>query len=246
MNLLTGKTAVITGGGGQVGYATARRLASQGSRVICLARSNIERCENLYSTLPNQDLNHKVIYADVTNTVSIKAAVEQIDSCDILINAAGITQTIDGNDIACYNDNLIDSILETNLKGPLVVIRELFPKLSESQEAIIINVTSTSMLRASPSNMVYGASKAGLEVMTKYLAKSFGPRFRVVSVCPGFLDKPTSGAIKPPGANERIVKQVPLERVGTGDDVAAVIESLCTQMKYVNGTTILVDGGRLA
>jgi len=245
-NLLKNKTAVITGGCGQIGYATAIRLAEQGARIISLTRSNLEKSQEMFNQLPNQHLQHQVLFADIMDTKSIKAAAEKIDSCDILVNAAGITRSMDGFDIASYTDEILDEILQTNLKGPLVVIRELYSKISKSDEAVIINVSSTSMFRASPSNMMYGASKAGLEVLTKYLSRGLSPNVRVVSVCPGFLEKPTSGAIKPPGSNEKISKQVPLGRVGTGDDVAVVIESLCTGMKYVNGTSILVDGGRLA
>lgn len=245
MKLLIGKTAVITGGAGQIGYATAYRLAAQGVRVIALVRNNLEDSQDLYSKLPNQFLQHKVMLADITDTNSIKESVEKIEVCDILINAAGITKSIDGSNIAEYSDEIIDDILSINLKSPFIVIREFLKILKESDEAVIINITSTSMLRASKQNMMYGASKAGLEILTKYLARNLGPNIRVVSVCPGFLENPTSGATTPNDRNEKIARDTPLKRVGTGDDIAAVIESICTHMKYVNGSTILVDGGRM-
>ena len=246
MNLLKDKTAVITGGCGQVGLATARRLSSQGARIIALVRRDQKAAQYILDQLPNSQLGHLAILASVTDSQSLKTAADQIDRCDILVNAAAVTRSINAADIDSYTDDIIDIILDTNLKGTLAVIREFMNTIKQSDDAIIINITSTSMFKGSTSNMVYGASKAGVEVLTKYLAKTLGPNIRVVSVCPGFLEESTSGAIKPPGANEKIAKEVPLGRVGTGDDIAAVIESLCTTMKYVNGTSILVDGGRLA
>ena len=73
-----------------------------------------------------------------------------------------------------------------------------------------------------------------------------GPNVRVVAICPGYLETATSGADKSLGFNEQVSKEIPLGRVGTGDDVAATIESLYTHMKYVTGSTITLDGGRLA
>jgi 3-oxoacyl-[acyl-carrier protein] reductase len=246
MNLLENKTVVITGGCGQVGYATAKRLSAQGARIIVLVRKNLDQAQEMMDDLPNPFLNHQAILASVTDSQSLNLAADQVDQCDVLINAAGVTRSIDASDLESYTDDVIDTILDTNLKGPLLVIREFISKIKKSEEGLIINITSTSMFRGSTSNMVYGASKSGLEVLTKYLAKTLGPKIRVVSVCPGFLEYSTSGATKPPGASEKISKEVPLGRVGTGDDIAAVIESLCTTMKYVNGTSILVDGGRMA
>lgn len=245
MKLLENKTAVITGGSGQVGYATAKRLSLQGARIISLVRRDLEKSQKMLNELPNAHLNHIAILASVTDSASLKSAADQLDKCDILINAAGVTRSIDPSNFKSYTDDILDDILDTNLKGPFIVIREFIDKLKLSEEALIINITSTSMFKASTSNIMYGASKAGLEILTKYFARVLGPNIRVVSVCPGFLEYSTSGAIKPPGANEKISREVPLGRVGTGDDIAAVIESLCTTVKYVNGSSILVDGGRM-
>ncbi len=245
-NLLKNKTAVITGGCGQVGLATATRLSSQGARIISLVRRDLDEAQALMNRLPNQHLNHRALLASVTDSESLRIAAASIDHCDILVNAAGVTRSIDASDIESYTDEVIDTILDTNLRGTFVTIREFINKIKKSEEGLIINITSTSMFKGSTSNMIYGASKSGIDVLTKYLAKTLGPNIRVVSVCPGFLEQSTSGAVKPQGANEKISKEVPLGRVGTGDDIASVIEALCTMMKYVNGTSILVDGGRLA
>lgn len=244
--MLKNKTVVITGGCGQVGYATAKRLAGQGARIILLVRRNLHEAENMLKDLPNPEANHLVFLASITDTESLKSAVSKIDQCDILINAAGITKSISPANFESYTDEMFDEIMISNLRGPFATIREFAPLLRKSNDALVVNITSASGVRSGNSNLAYGASKAGLELLTKSLSKVLAPNIRVMAICPGFLDTATSGAIKPEGFNDRVSKEIPLGRVGTGDDVAATIEALATTIKYVTGSTIVLDGGRLA
>lgn len=244
--LLVGKCAVITGGSGQVGFATAKRLAKLGARVILLVRRNLAEATEMLKDLPNPEANHIVFLASITDTESLKSVVAKIDQCDILINAAGITKSVAPVNFELYTDEMFDEIMISNLRGPFATIREFAPLLRKSKDALVVNITSASGVRASNSNLAYGASKAGLELLTKSISKVLAPTIRVVAICPGYLDTATSGAIKSPQFNDHISKEIPLGRVGTGDDVAAVIESLATTMKYITGSTIVLDGGRLA
>lgn len=244
--MLENKTVVITGGCGQVGFATAKRLAGKGARIILLVRSNIDAAEKKIKELPNLELNHLALLASITDTDSLKSAVSKINQCDILVNAAGITKSISPVNFESYTDEMFDEIVTSNLRGPFATIREFASLLRKSNDALIINITSASGVQASNSNLAYGASKAGLELLTKSLSKVLAPNIRVVAICPGYLDTATSGAVKPAGFNEKVSKEIPLGRVGTGDDVAATIESLATTMKYITGSTIVLDGGRLA
>lgn len=244
--LLVGKCAVIAGGSGQVGFATAKRLAKLGAKVILLVRRNLAEATEMLKDLPNPEANHMVFLASITDTESLKSVVSKIDQCDILINAAGITKSIAPGNFESYTDEMFDEIMISNLRGPFATIREFSPLLKKSKDALVINITSASGVRASNSNLAYGASKAGLELLTKSISKVLAPTIRVVAICPGYLDTATSGATKSPQFNDHISKEIPLGRVGTGDDVAAVIESLATTMKYITGSTIVLDGGRLA
>lgn len=244
--MLENKTVVITGGCGQVGFATAKRLANKGARIILLTRNNISVAEEMLRDLPGPELNHLVLLASITDTNSLKNAVSKIEQCDILVNAAGITKSVAPVNFESYTDEMFDEIVISNLRGPFATIREFAPLLRKSNDALVINITSASGVRASNSNLAYGASKAGLELLTKSLSKVLAPNIRVVAICPGYLDTATSGAFKPAGFNEKVSKEIPLGRVGTGDDVAATIEALATTMKYITGSTIMLDGGRLA
>jgi len=249
-NSLENKIVVITGGAGQVGQAAAKRFADLGARVFIIVRRDLEKAKEIVAALPNAHLQHDAFLASITDTKSLKVAVGTITECagkcDILINAAGISKGIHPRDFEKYTDEIVDEILINNVRGPFATIREFTPLLRNSGQALIINISSAAGKRASHSNIIYGASKIGLELVTASLSRVLAPDIRVVNVCPGILEGSTSGTIKPEGTNERMAQEIPLKRVGTADDVVATIEALATTMTYVTGSTILLDGGRLA
>lgn len=245
------KIVVITGGAGQVGKAAANRFAELGARVFIIVRRDLENANKIISELPNSHLMHEAILASITDTEGLKMAAEIVSTkagrCDLLINAAGITKGgIHPKDFEKLTDEIIDEILINNVRGPFATIREFTPLLKNSGDALVINISSAAGKRASHSNIIYGASKIGLELITASLSRVLAPKIRLVNVCPGILENPTSGAYKPEGTNERMAQEIPLKRVGRAEDVVATIEALATTMTYVTGSTILLDGGRLA
>lgn len=247
LSTLDNKTVVITGGSGQVGSETAKLLASKGARVILITRKPVTEITELLSQLPNQQLNHLALTASVTDSASIKLAVEQVkattNKIDILINAAGYTRNVMPENLSALTDEMFDQIVGTNLRGTFIVIREFYELLKASGDAVVVNLSSTAGMRASKSNLAYGASKAGIDLITKTLGKNLAPTIRVVGVAPGYLENPTSGAVKPAGTNERLSEQSPLKRVGSGTDIANAIKSVIMDMRFVTGQTVLVDGG---
>jgi 3-oxoacyl-[acyl-carrier protein] reductase len=244
------KIVVITGGAGQVGQAAAKRFADLGARVFIIVRRDLEKAKEIVAALSNAHLEHDAILASITDTASLKTAVgiitERAGKCDLLINAAGITKGLSPRDFEKYTDEIVDEILINNVRGPFATIREFVSLLRNSNNALVINISSAAGKRASNSNIIYGASKIGLELITATLSRVLAPNIRVINVCPGILETPTSGAYKPEGTNEKMAQEIPLGRVGTAKDVVATIEALATTMTYVNGSTILLDGGRLA
>lgn len=244
------KVAVITGGCGQIGYASAQRLAADSFVVVVLVRKNLQEAKELLAKLPNQHLNHTAILASVTDTAQIKAAVQQVSDlfgrCDILINAAGINKVVPVSHIDKFTDELFDAIMDTNLKGTFVCVREFLPLLKKDNNGLIINLSSLSAYHGKNINLAYAASKAGVNSLTKSLANGLAPAVRVIGIAPGYLEKATSGIDKNPSFNEKIANEIPLKRVATGDDIADVIMSLVHGMSYINGETIKIDGGRSA
>jgi NAD(P)-dependent dehydrogenase (short-subunit alcohol dehydrogenase family) len=183
------KVIVITGGFGGVGQAAAKRFSNLGARVFIIVRKNMESAEEFVKSLPNQELGHQAFLASITDTAALKNVVneitEKVGKCDLLINAAGITKTINGNTLESYTDELIDEILINNVRGTFATIREFVPLLRISDDPLIVNITSTAALRAGNSNMMYGASKSSLILLTRSLSRLLSPKIRVVSICPG-------------------------------------------------------------
>lgn len=240
---LKDKTVVITGSG-QVATATVKRLSDQGAKIIQLVRRDLAIAQHRLDQLSHGP--HQAMLVDITNTEMIRSAVSQIDQCNILINNAGRNRSIPPEDLDSLTDDIFDEIVTTNLRGTFAMIREFAPLLKKSGDGLIINITSTSGLRAGNGCVAYGSSKAGLDLMTKTLGKALAPDIRVVAIAPGFMEFATSGAVKRPGANERLAELIPLRRIGYADDIACSIEAVAMTMRFVNATTLVVDAGKTA
>jgi 3-oxoacyl-[acyl-carrier protein] reductase len=244
---LNNKVVVITGGCGQVGYATAKRLASIGAKIIVVVRRNLEDAQEKMNQLPNNHLGHRAYLASITDTNSIKQIVSDIKEkegkCDILVNAAGITRAVGKTNFRNITDEIFDEIIINNIRGTFAVIREFYDLLNDSGDGLVINISSTSALYPR-NNVAYGASKAGVNVLTQGLARALSPNIRIIGISPGFLQNPTSGAIARSIEQDlEVIKRSPLKRIVTGDDIASVIEGFALNLRYVTGQTIVVDGG---
>jgi len=243
---LENRVAVITGGCGQIGSSVARRLADMGIQIVIITHRNQKKAQTLIDSLPGK--NHFCMIASVTDTPALKQVVahvrERTGKCNILINAAGVLTPILPAKLHDLTDELFDQMIVTNLRGTYAVIREFSDLMKVSGDALIINISSQSGQRASNSCVAYAASKAGIDIMTRTLAKALAPDIRVVGIAPGYLENATSGVIRLE-SNDVLAKSTPLGRLVSPDDVSDIIESLCTRMRFITGTTLLVDGGRL-
>jgi NAD(P)-dependent dehydrogenase (short-subunit alcohol dehydrogenase family) len=250
MNLVD-KVAVITGGSGQIGLATAQKLSEQGARVFSLVRRNLDEAQKLLDALPNNHLDHRALLVDVTNSIQIKQAAQTIKElagrCNILVNSAGIA--LHPPNIFNLTDEQFDDMIAINLKGPWLMIKEFYSLLKSTGDGLVVNISSVSSVRTRPTSVFYSATKAGLNAMTQSLAKSLGPEVRVVAVAPSMLPKPVSGypyiLEKKSGAFkiEDAINMSPVKRICTAEDVANTIESLATTMKFYNGHLFMLDGG---
>jgi 3-oxoacyl-[acyl-carrier protein] reductase len=238
---LKNKIAVITGGCGNVGYATATEMSQHGAQVIALVRQDLNNAMDKMSRLGN---GCYAVQADVTDSAQLKQAASQIGRCDILVNAAGVNFKTNPMDISSTE---FDSIINTNLKGTYFAI-QAFYQLLNIASGLVVNISSTGGIVASPANLAYGASKAGVDLLTKSLAKSLAPRIRVVGIAPGMLDNAISsmtrtGITRSTEFNNTIAERIPAKRLGTARDVAELVINLATNMTYVTGQTIILDGG---
>jgi short-subunit dehydrogenase len=248
LNTLQDQVAVITGGTGKIGYATAIRLAEKRARIVVLVRRNLDQAQAMMDALPNPELNHFAILASVADTTALESAAQQVRDrcgrCDILVNNAGVSKTIRTKELDEYTDTFVDAMLTINLRSVFSTIRVFLPLLKQSHEGMIVNIGSGSALRPGHgSNMAYTAAKAGIETLTKNLALRLAPNIRVISICPssvntGFLDNPDEFYIK-------AAEQTPLKRIAVPDDIASVVEACATIMRFVTGNCFVVDGGRI-
>ena len=239
------QVAVITGGTGAIGAATARRLAELGARVVLLHRGPSEKADDVLSGLGGS--GHFGVVASVTDSSSLVAAAatvgERAGRASILVNCAGFTRPVAAADLEGLTDELIDEIFATNWRGTFAAIRAFAPQMKETGDSVVVNVSSIAAFTGLGSNLAYAAAKAGADALSKALAKTLAPQIRVLSVSPGIVD---TGFVPGRDAafNAKAGASIPLQRVGTALDVAAAIGACCTSLRYATGTVIVADGGR--
>ncbi|MFZ2105667.1 MAG: SDR family oxidoreductase [Roseiarcus sp.] len=244
---LDGQVALVVGGSGGIGAATARVLAEAGARVIVThtARS-AGAAASLADSLPGS--GHMALPADVADTTSLLALRDDVrarcgDALHVLVNAAGFTKPVPHADLDALDDALIDRMFAVNWRGQFAAIRVFAPMLKASGDGLIVSVSSIAGHTGVGSSIAYCAAKAGIDVMTKSLARALAPEVRVLAVAPGVVD---TGFVPGRGAdfNAKIAASTPLGRVGSARNVAAAILACATSLQYSTGTTIVVDGGR--
>jgi 3-oxoacyl-[acyl-carrier protein] reductase len=237
---------IVINSGGEIAYATAKLLAENEGTIILLSRSKHNKHKDFLSNLPGL---HQVINVDITKTNTIKEAVEQITKdygkVDVLINTAGVKYPIHASNVYGHTDEQIDNILITNIRGTFACIRE-FINLLKPVKGVVINISSTAGQKSTKHNILYGASKAAIDNMTKSLSVALSPDIRIVGVAPGALKTGTNNINRTDEMNEKILNTIPLKRFCNSEDVASIILSIIKDIKYINGTTIVLDGGRTA
>jgi NAD(P)-dependent dehydrogenase (short-subunit alcohol dehydrogenase family) len=242
---LDGRVALIAGGLGAVGKATAARLAALGARVIVLHRKDAAEAGAFLKTLAGS--GHGEVGASITDSASLAKAAQEVQShfgrLDILVNTAGFTKPVPAANLASLTDELIDDIFKANWRGVFATIRAFHPLLKASGDGLIVNVSSIAGFTGNGSNLAYVASKAGIDILGKSLARALAPEVRVLTVSPGVVE---SGFVPGRGAdfNAKTAATTPLRRVGQPDDVAAAIEACATTLRFSTGQVIVVDGGR--
>ena len=245
---LNGHVAVITGGKGAIGLATARRLAALGARIVSIDRSEPEKVQALLDALPQVASGpHMALTASITDSAALNAAAKGVKQRagrgDILVNSTGFTKPVAANDLEGLTDELFDEVVQTNLRGVFSTIRAFTPLLQASGDGLIVNVSSIAGFTGAGSNLAYAAAKAGVDLLTKSLAKALAPQIRVLAVSPGVVD---SSFVPGRGAdfNEKAAATIPLKRIGHVEDTASAIEACATTIRFATGSRFVVDGGR--
>ena len=243
---LSGKVALVTGGAGGIGAAIVRALAEADASVIAGYNSSNAAAEALVAGLPGS--GHRAVAAPVTDTPALDALARAVEAdygrLDILVNCAGTTRFVPHTDLDALDDALIDAILAVNVRGVVAAIRAFRPLLSRSGAGVIVNISSIAAQSAMGSNIVYCASKAAVDNLTKSFARALAPAIRVVSVAPGLVDTEFVKGLDP-AWRDRQAEQTPLSRLARPEEVAAAVLAAATVLSFTTGSVIPVEGGRL-
>lgn len=240
------RTALVTGATSGIGRATALRLAQSGVEVIIAGRNLARGMETVAEIRTSGGTAHFVPadLRDATSAIDLATQASDIAGrpLDILINNAAMGSA---GSTAQTAEATFDEVLATNLKAPYFLVSHIAPQMAQAGRGSIVNVSSLAAQRGLPGLSVYGASKAGLDLLTKSWAVEYGPQgVRVNSVSPGPTRTP--GAEAGLGdALELLAKESPLGLVAEPDYIAAVIAFLASDAaRFITGALIDVDGGR--
>ena len=238
---LTGKNALVTGSTRGIGRAIAEAFAQSGARVAVVGR-DLQRAEEAASAVGN---NAAGFAADVGDTAAIAKLVGDVEkafgSIDILVNNAGITRD---NLVMRLKDEDWDAVQNANLRGAFAAIRAVSRGMMKKRSGRIINIASIVGLIGNKGQANYAASKAGLIALTKSVAKELGSRNILVNaVAPGFIETEMTAAMTQE-ARDALGQQIALERLGSVQDVAAMVAFLASDLaSYITGQVFVVDGG---
>lgn len=245
---LTGKAALVTGASSGIGLHTAHTLALAGAAVALGARRT-DRLESAVSSLRDAGHHACAVALDVTKPQTISHAwasseAELGQPIDILFNNAGVIYV---ERFLSQNSCDIDRIFETNLKGAFLMAQEAARHMAQRGAGSIINVASTSGLRAGGLLSSYGASKAGLIHLTRIMALELASKgIRVNALAPGNLVTEMHGQFESRSIDENLRKRIPMRRFETPEVLDGAILLLASEAgSYITGAVIPVDGGQL-
>jgi NAD(P)-dependent dehydrogenase (short-subunit alcohol dehydrogenase family) len=234
---------LITGGAGGIGSATAGRFLEEGAHVVVLDRDRaaLDRVRREHPTLSG------AIGADVTDPDQVVAAFEDLDSLvgglDVLINNAGISIRHNFLEITPKEWR---AVIDVNLSGVFYVAQQAARRLL-ADGGVILNMGSTNGLIGYPYYADYNASKAGVIELTRSMALELAPAVRVNAVCPGWILTPMQKAEYTPEMRRAFAEKLPLQKLGTPEDVAALFAFLASDdAAFITGQVFVIDGGEIA
>jgi 3-oxoacyl-[acyl-carrier protein] reductase len=239
------RVALVTGSATGIGRAVAWGLAGRGYDVVVNYSRSAAEAEETASGVRERGGKSVVVKADVSDDGAVRAMVAQtvaeLGGLDLLVNNAATTHFVPHTDLEGLTAQVWDDILNVNLKGTFFASRAAMPYLT-ARRGNIVNVASVAGVAGSGSSIAYAASKGAVITLTKSLARAFAPNVRVNAVAPGPVQ--TRWLADHQDMVEAAVKQTPLKRPATAEDVAAVVLFLADETSLMTGQVLVVDGGR--
>ena len=236
--VLTGSTAVITGGARRIGKALALTLAEAGFNVAITYRGSDVEAERAVHQLAKLGVEALAVRCDVRDPLSVTEAVaaivEDFGRIDVLVNNAGLFETAA---LESLTVGQWDAMFETNTRGPFLVAQAAHPHLKQTRGRII-NIGSLGGLHPWSTHGHYCTSKAALHMLSQTMAKAWAPEISVNCVAPGMI---VNG--EPGPEYERYAARTPMGRNGRAEDVAAAVLFFATGPHFITGQLLSVEGG---
>jgi 3-oxoacyl-[acyl-carrier protein] reductase len=247
MNLLEGKTAIITGGSRGIGKAIVEVFVKQGANVAFTYSSSSDAAKAIENELSTNNVKVKSYKSDASNFEEAKllaaSVLEEFGSIDILINNAGITKD---NLLMRMSEEDFDRVIQVNLKSVFNMTKAVQRTMLKQRKGSIINMSSVIGVKGNAGQSNYAASKAGIIGFTKSMAIELGSRnIRSNAIAPGFIVTEMTEEL-----GEETIKQyfeaIPLKRGGSPEEIANICVFLGSDMSsYLTGQVLNVDGGML-
>ena len=237
------KVAIVTGGSRGIGKAIVEALARKNIKVIANYHQSEEKAKKLKEELEKENISIDIFKADVSKREEVKKMVDdtikKYGKIDILINNAGIDQEKMFQDIS---DEDWDNIVKVNLYSVFCITQEVIKYMLHQKDGCIINISSIYGINGGSCAVAYSATKAGINGITKSLAKELGPsNIRVNSIAPGYIDTDMNEKYSEEEI-EQIKEETPLVKIGKPEDIAKCIEWL-VEDNFTTGQVISINGG---
>ena len=252
MKNLQGNAAIVTGSSSGVGAATAKLLASGGCNVLVNYNANREGGEAVAEECRAAGVDALVFGGSVADDATCRAmaaaAAERWGRLDILVNNAGTTKFVAHHRLDELDSADFQQIYGVNVVGVYQMVRAVRPFMDAGEEGgNVVNVASTAGINGIGSSIAYAASKGALVTMGLSLARALGPKIRVNTVCPGFIQgdwlRKGLGDEAYEATRDRQLKNTPLRRTATPETVAEAILQFISGSAALTGQTLIVDGG---
>jgi 3-oxoacyl-[acyl-carrier protein] reductase len=254
MMKLKDKIAIITGGGSGIGKGIAERFAAEGAKLV-IAQRHLDKVEDFAEKLRLEGAEVIAAPVDISNRKLVRdlvrTTIAQFKRVDVLINNAGITGLPAISPFLACSDEHLNAVVDVNLKGTIICSQEVAKEMVDRGGGVIINISSVAAYAAQEGATVYCATKAGLEGLTRAMALELSPHnIRVNCIAPGDIRLDTNDfdpdELRLSGVSGQYFRKVPMGRRGTPSEIAAAAVFLASEeSSYIQGATILVDGGFL-